>query len=150
MAATGDRIRCPLSEAIYDRKTEFVLHLSGNNGLDVELNPDGIDMTFTVVHSPVLNSIAIPQGFARLANSSTLVIGRGESRTLSLKGTYMNSALGRSPECLFTAYRKMGSLSGTPQEEQWLETQYRTEAAVYSDNLITCETPSELHNGDTV
>ena len=88
--------------------------------MDLEANPNSIETVFKVLHAPILNSIEVSQGFARVPNSNVLVSGRGESRTLTLMGTYMTVAEGRQPECLFTAYRS------SALEEQMLETQYAT------------------------
>jgi hypothetical protein len=106
-----ERLECPISRDVFHRKADFVLHLSGNGGHDFEENPDAVDMTFQVVHAPVIESIEISQGFASQANFNTLLVGRGETRTLSLKGTYFQTAEGREPMCFFTAFRQSTALS---------------------------------------
>ena len=53
---------------VYHVRSSFELHLSANNALDFEQNPSTLSTQFTVVHSPVLESIELSQGYASLAN----------------------------------------------------------------------------------
>ena len=51
MTESDTKIICalPLNE-IFNRRSQFELHLSSNNGLDLERNPMKIPMIFEVVH----------------------------------------------------------------------------------------------------
>ena len=62
-------------------------------------------MLFAVVHAPLIESIEISQGYGSLTNTNSLVVGRGETRTLTFTGKYLQSAGGRTPKCFYTATR---------------------------------------------
>jgi len=95
-------VRCDLPNTTFRANSGSIeLHLSLNGGLSQEvLSPANLNTKFTILYKPQIERVAITGGFST-RTSNFVTIGRSETKTVTLSGINLNSALGKSPVCLF-------------------------------------------------